>query len=112
MIEAHIAKTAGEWRETVLDRDGHMCASEIHDPTCHDDRGPLRAHHIVYKSHLSPRSLWIVQNGIALSDACHCLAHSTHNVSIGLKRANAAVAVVNCFEWITVPKFTKSKIRS
>lgn len=112
MITATIAKTPGEWRDAVLERDGGICASEIHDPRCHDDRGPLRAHHICYRSQISTRSYWIVENGIALSDPCHALAHSTHNVSIGLARANAAVLVVNCFESIAVPKFTKSKLRS
>jgi hypothetical protein len=70
----------------------------------------LEAHHIVYKVKLSERAFWIVENGICLSTECHALAHQTHNLSIGLARANAAVAAVNCVESIPHPKFRKKGV--
>ncbi len=103
----HIAKSASEWHRAVLDRDGYRCNSQTHAEGCN---GRLVAHHLVYRAHLSPRSLWIVENGICLADACHLLAHETHNVSVGLMRANEAVAAVNCIESIKIPKFTKKGI--
>ncbi len=105
----HFAKRASEWRTAVMVRDEFLCQSQRHADGCHDR--VLVAHHIVYRSHLSKRSLWIVENGICLSEACHRLAHATHNVSVGLARANEAVAAVNCVESIPVPRFTKKGAR-
>src|SRR6185312_15101419 len=107
MIELHIAKSAREWREAVLERDGNRCVSMQHAAGC---GSILEAHHCVYLVHLSERALWIVENGFTLSRECHKLAHLTHNISLGLVRANAAVIAVNCVESIPVPRFTKKGI--
>lgn len=113
MIVLQIAKNAREWRDAVLDRDGFRCVSLDHASGCpHVPRNSedLQSHHIVYRAHLSERSLWIVENGICLSAQCHSLAHRSHNFSIGLKRANEAVAAVNCLEAYPIARFTRKKI--
>jgi len=109
MIELHIAKSAREWREAVLERDGSLCQSRQHAAGC-GTIPRLEAHHIVYKGHLSELAFWIVENGICLSYECHKLAHLSHNLSIGLVRANAAVIAVNCVDAIPHKKFTKKGI--
>jgi hypothetical protein len=105
VIVLHIAKNASEWRQFCIERDNYSCQAEKHHPNC--AAGPLVVHHAVYRSHLSPRSTWVCENGVTLADACHKLAHATHNVSLGLKRANECVVAVNCLEQYAVSKFTR-----
>ena len=107
MITITVAKGPGEWREAVLERDGYRCISETHAPDC---GGILQAHHLCYRSQIEKRAYWIVENGASVSGPCHSLAHKTHNASIGLARANAAVAAVNCILNVPMPKFTRKKI--
>lgn len=81
------------WHDAVFDLDGGLCAARQHDPRC---RGRAEhAHHIVYRSHLPSWCLWIVNNGIALSIACHNLAHATKNANISTERKREAVDSVN-----------------
>ena len=88
-----IAATAGEWAQACRERDGYECKALDHDPRC---RGAVeQVHHLVYKSHLTPETRWIVENGLSLSQVCHAKAHATHNASVGLTRANEAVKAVN-----------------
>lgn len=105
MIVLHVAKTAGEWREAVMERDSYRCQAVKHDSRCR--YRAEHAHHIVYKSTLCERSHWIIENGIALSDVCHQLAHAEKNRNLDLSRCNVAVAAVNCTESIKVKRFTK-----
>jgi len=90
-----IAEDGSEWKMLVGEEDGFLCASETHAPDC--DRSFAEAHHMVFLSQITgePNARWIVENGIALSEPCHKLAHATHNVSVGLDRANRGVAAVN-----------------
>lgn len=105
MIVLNVAKTASEWHDAVMERDRYECLAEQHAPNCR--RRAEQAHHIVYKSAITEKSHWIVQNGIALSKACHDFAHETKNRNLGLQRCNEAVDAVNCVENIKVKKFTK-----
>lgn len=105
MVVIHVAANGNEWHDAVFQRDGSMCQAVKHDPRCHGRAE--HAHHIVYRSHLAKRSHWIVENGVAVSDVCHQLAHKTHNGCLNMDRCNAAVVAVNVTEEIKVPKFAK-----
>jgi hypothetical protein len=81
------------WHDAVFDIDGGRCGATQHDPRC---RGFARvAHHICYRSHIPKWCYWIVNNGIALSEVCHTLAHRTKNANIASERKREAVDAVN-----------------
>ncbi len=110
MITLHIFKGVREWREFCLERDGDQCRAKFHASTCGKNiLARLQVHHIVYKSHLSPRAHWIAENGITLSPDCHQGAHLTHNGNIHRERLRRAVDAVNFVESIPVKHFTKGK---
>jgi hypothetical protein len=81
------------WHLAVFERDGFQCRAEHHDRRCNSR--PSEAHHIVYKVHLIDATTWLLENGIALSEHCHALAHRTHNANISEARLIAAVDAVN-----------------
>lgn len=103
VITLKIAKNASEWRDEVFARDDFLC--EI--PNCPNKL--IEAHHIVYRSHLSPHALWIVENGIALCKKHHAECHATHNAILPRYRLRQAVDAVNCVENVKVPHFTKGR---
>ncbi len=103
MITLSVAKNAGEWRDEVFERARFICEAR----NC--PSALVEAHHIVYRSHLSPRALWIVENGIALCKKHHDQCHATHNAILPKARLRAAVDAVNCVEQIPVKHFTKGK---
>ncbi len=100
MITLNIAKNASEWRREVF-ADEPSCA------LCGERA--TESHHIVYRSHLSPRALWIVENGIALCKKHHDECHATHNAILPKARLRAAVDAINCVESIPVKHFTKGR---
>jgi hypothetical protein len=85
-----------EWHRAVFSASSYICEAETHAPGC--DGFPTEAHHIVYRSHLTKPALWIVENGIALSQACHILAHASHNANVSQPRLDRAVAAVNAIQ--------------
>ena len=105
----HVAENGKEWAEVCAERDGYRCASETHDARCNGQRECT--HHLVLKQHLPDEARYVLENGLSLSQICHMLAHSTHNASAGLKRANEAVKAVNvliCARGLTkIPPFRK-----
>ncbi len=103
MMTLSIAKNAREWREEVFERASFVC--EI--ARCGNE--PTEAHHICYRSAISTRSYWIVENGIALCKMHHDQCHATHNAILPKARLRAAVDAVNCVEQIPVKHFTKGK---
>ena len=92
---------AHKWHDAVFERDDYRCASAIHDHRC-PGRAEV-AHHIVYRRFLYKEAMWLVDNGIALSEYCHLLAHSMHNLNIDEERLIAAVDAVN----VAQPKFKR-----
>lgn len=87
------------WRSAVFERD----ADETGTPICRADRHafqcrgiPHHAHHIVYRSQILTSQYWtILANGIALSYACHDLAHATHNANLPPQRVADAKRAVS-----------------
>lgn len=87
------AKSAGEWRTAVFARDGHRCQALHHVAAC--SLRAQNAHHVVFLSHLTKETRWVVDNGISLSTWCHANAHATHNANIEPRRLREAVDAVN-----------------
>jgi hypothetical protein len=85
--------TGVEWHEAVGERDGYRCAARTHHKQC--DRGYAECHHLIYLSFLCKPARYLVENGVALSQYCHILAHSSHNGNIAKGRLDAAVKRVN-----------------
>lgn len=102
--------TAREWRDACLARDRNRCQARKHHGHCDRFFRTLEVHHIVYKSHLSKRSMWLVENGITLSLMCHALAHGTHNANLPPKRLREAVAAVNAVDKVPVPPFKEGEL--
>ncbi len=108
MIHLTIAKSAREWREEVFERARFYCEGDtIGSSRCPQE--PTEAHHVVFRSHLSPRALWIVENGIALCKKHHDECHASHNAILPKARLRVAVDAVNCVEQIPVKHFTKGR---
>ena len=84
---------ASKWREAVFTRDGGRCAAEMHDYRCmgHAEH----AHHLFYKSQIPKWAYWVVDNGLAVSNVCHMLAHSNHNKNVSPERMRRAADAVN-----------------
>lgn len=105
MITLTFTKSGREWKAEVFERASGLCESSEHAIGC---RGIAEvAHHICFRSQINERWYWIVENGIALAEVCHILAHRTHNVSLGLVRANHAVDVINCVSEYKIQRFRK-----
>lgn len=77
----------------MFTRDLYECQAISHAPGC--SLRAAHAHHIVYLSHLTAETRYVVQNGIALSLRCHAEAHATHNANIAPTRLREAVDAVN-----------------
>lgn len=85
--------TGVEWHAAVGERDGYRCAAIRHHKQCNG--GYAECHHLVFLPFLCKPARYLIENGIALSQYCHILAHATHNGNIEKGRLDAAVEKVN-----------------
>lgn len=84
------------FHQGVMERDNYACRALHHDKRCNGRAE--HAHHCVYRAHLTDPALWLLDNGIALSEYCQTLAHRTHNGNLPKARLIAAVDAVNAIQ--------------